>query len=342
MRSIDAAKKKIAFWTPYLYSKRGNSTTARRIVAGLQYEGYEVEVFAYTEDPWNDGSRERMDDCDILHILHFYRFVSWQKENNYQINKPYLLTSGGTDVHQNIDNHLQRKKMKELITNADAVTVFTNEAADILKSMYPIQEDRVFVIPQSVWIPDKVKQKSFKLREGYPNILLPAGLRAVKDVFCVFEALKLLQVRYPMLKFTIVGEPLEEDVYEEVRKHQEIYSWFDYIRGVPLSSMYELYDWADIVINTSHSEGQPLTLMEAMNAGKPVIARSNAGNESLIEDKVDGFIYHNPDEFMKYVLQLISNKNLYRQISNHAKQKASTKFSLDREIKQYEQIYQTL
>jgi|GEM_PF-6427127 len=41
--------KKITFLTPYFSGARGNVTTSLRIVEGYRKEGFEVQIFAYTE-----------------------------------------------------------------------------------------------------------------------------------------------------------------------------------------------------------------------------------------------------------------------------------------------------
>ncbi|WLD95265.1 glycosyltransferase [Alkalihalobacillus sp. AL-G] len=340
--SLESKQTRIGFWTPYLKSKRGNSTTALRIVTGLRGAGYDVEVFSYEEETWNKESIERMGTCDLFHILHFYRFSMWQIHNGFGLTKPYVVTSGGTDVHQNIHNPDQREQMNALLNNASAITVFTKDAATVVEDVYPSARGSISVIPQSVWLPERTNYQGLQLESGFPKLLLPAGLRSVKDVFYVFGALKLLQTRYPMIKFTIVGESLEEDILREVKTHEEAYPWFRYISGIPLGAMHQMYEWADVVINTSITEGQPLALMEAMAFGVPVLARDNAGNRSLVDDGADGLMFCNPSEFTEQFVRLIDDEKLYKDISSHAKDKASSKFSLDFEIKQYEEKYKLI
>ena len=52
-----------------------------------------------------------------------------------------------------------------------------------------------------------------------------------------------------------------------------------------------LYREADLVVLTSVSEGIPLTLMEAMALGRPVIAPAITGIPELVLDGKTGFLY---------------------------------------------------
>jgi glycosyltransferase involved in cell wall biosynthesis len=60
---------------------------------------------------------------------------------------------------------------------------------------------------------------------------------------------------------------------------------------VPHSEIGEYYDAADLVVLTSHSEGIPLVLMEAMARGNIVLAPAITGIPELITAGHTGFLY---------------------------------------------------
>jgi glycosyltransferase involved in cell wall biosynthesis len=329
---------KIGFWTPYLYSHRGNTTTARRIVSALRDKGQQVEVFAYEEETWTEEAIERMKSCDLYHILHFDRFSSWMKRHEYELDKTYIVTSGGTDVNE----RMEVPASKMLLVEADGITVFTDEAARKVLSAYPEFVDKLHVIPQSVYIPKHAERPDVDLKHGSPNVLLPAGLRDVKDVFHVMETIKSLKRKYPDLRFMIVGEALEEHVFVQVEQFKQKNSWFEYAGSVPLEQMAYVYKWADIVLNTSVSEGQPIALMEAMYYGVPVIARANGGNESLVLHEENGFIYNDMSTFEQAFIRLMEEPDVYMKFSERGKKTMEEEYPLSKEIGQYTEIYQNL
>ncbi|WP_261133736.1 glycosyltransferase family 4 protein [Bacillus sp. Marseille-Q3570] len=340
MRNISQTinETKIGFWTPYLHSQRGNSITARRIVEGLRKLGFTVEVFAYDEEEWDRAVQEKMESCDLFHILHFNRFSKWREQQKVCIERPYIVTSGGTDVNEKMDHPIS----KDLLLNASFITVFTAGAAEKVIETYPELRDRVEVVPQSVWVPERKEALYLELPDGRPRILLPSGIRKVKDVFYVMDVVESLTNDYPDLEFVIAGEPLEQKETEQVRNFEKKHPWFTYIGSVPFASMADLYEWADVVINTSISEGQPIALMEALYHGKPVIARKNAGNESLIDHGNNGFIFENPTQFKRQFLQMINDGNLYEQLSKKGRERMLNEFSHEKEMQQYQAIYQSI
>ncbi|MCF6137229.1 glycosyltransferase [Pseudalkalibacillus berkeleyi] len=328
----------VGFWSPYLKSQRGNSTTAKRIVSGLRAEGFLVEVFAYNEDDWDEQAEERMSSCDLYHILHFDRFANWVEKSNFHINRPYLVTSGGTDVNEKMTHAISRN----LLLNANAISVFTKEAAHKVIATYPSASDKIHIIPQSIYVPQEVRKLEQPLPKGYPKVLLPAGLREVKDIFYVFDALLSLRTKYPSLQLMIVGEAIESHVEDKVHKYKGEYPWFHYGGSIPLEEMVDMYKWADVVLNTSKSEGQPIALMEAMYHQVPVIARQNAGNESLIQQGYNGFLFQETDAFETHFIELIENSRLNESIVLNGHAIIKQCYSIQTEIENYKRIYEKM
>lgn len=64
------------------------------------------------------------------------------------------------------------------------------------------------------------------------------------------------------------------------------------LRGhVPREQLRELYAEADVVVLTSHSEGIPVTLMEAMALERVVLAPEITGIPELVTHGQTGFLY---------------------------------------------------
>lgn len=330
---------RIGLLTPYFASNRGNSTTARRLLFGLEQNGYEVEVFAYNEEAYSEDVRNRLKTCDCLHIIHYYRFAKWLTESQATINLPFIVTSGGTDVNENLFNQSESVIMKDVLFAAEVITVFTEDAKAKLINQFPELEPRIYVIPQSVWIPSGIEASDIPLPEGAPKLLLPAGLRPVKDVLYLKSALLSLKEQFPKLQFVMAGPILDEPTFLEVDEFTSIHSWAHYIGEIPLEKMNQAYEWADYVLNSSISEGQSSALLEAMYMGKVILARSIPGNESLLSDKVNGILYDSPEGFRNELVKLEDDERLRGQIARTARNDVMQKFNLQTEIHAYSRLF---
>ncbi|HEX7066133.1 MAG TPA: glycosyltransferase [Bacillales bacterium] len=289
----------VGFFTPYYKENRGNATTAKRIEYGLKEKGIQVEIFAYEEAEWTKAEKKRMEACTVFHILHFYRFSQWMKQTGYMPRRPYLVTSGGTDVNHRMFEQDDAEQMKAFVNQAEVLTVFTEDAREKSEAALGIPPEKICVVPQSVWVPEVGELTiSKKVPEGNPAFLLPAGLRPVKDVLFLLDSLENLQASYRGLQFVLIGSVLDQEVYHKVSEAEARHSWFHFLGEVPFAQMNAWYDWADIVLNTSVSEGQSSALLEALALGKLVMARENPGNASVITDGRNGFLFEDGNAFL--------------------------------------------
>ncbi|URL83308.1 glycosyltransferase [Limosilactobacillus fermentum] len=64
----------------------------------------------------------------------------------------------------------------------------------------------------------------------------------------------------------------------------------------------------DVYILSTHYEGLPISIIEAMSYGLPIIASDIGGNNELIKNKENGFLVHNVEELAKSLLFLVDCK----------------------------------
>jgi glycosyltransferase involved in cell wall biosynthesis len=300
-----------------------------------------VRVFAYEEDHWDDEWEAYFNEADIYHALHLKRFAAWIKQYPHlELRKPYILTTGGTDVNVDLNDTAAALLMNSVADESCGITVFSSDGREQIVQAYPNLADRIYVIAQSVFLPC---QQSYytesKQISGYPKFLLPAGLRSIKDVFYLWDALTEMRGSWPDLRFTIVGPVLDEEVYKEVKQREKEHNWFDYVEEVPLEQMRELYKQADIVLNTSISEGQPSAIIEAMSLGKLVIARDNSGNASIVLNGETGLLFDSPQQFLEKVSELLQSEIKQAELIKNAKAYINNYHSLEKEMNLFLKVY---
>jgi glycosyltransferase involved in cell wall biosynthesis len=330
--------KKIAFFTPYYHSNRGNATTTKRIVYGLRKAGIDVYVVPYVEEKWTDEKEQKIEECDLYHILHIYRFAKWNMCRELPLDKPYILTNGGTDINHDFANPAQIAEMDKMIQNASAITVFTKDGQEKVQSIYPNKQ--VSIIPQSVWFEEKEESTPYHLPDKKPLIFLPAGIRSVKAPLYVWDEIKELKKSFPNLQFIIAGIVIEKDLYHEIMLLCQQYEWVHFLEDVPFHQMRSLYRDADITINTSITEGQSSSILEAMYNDCPVLVRANEGNLSVVTHEETGLVFSDPPTFLKMATRLLADQQLNEKIIRNGKHYIMKHHSLDKEILQYTNLYQ--
>ena len=97
------------------------------------------------------------------------------------------------------------------------------------------------------------------------------------------------------------------------------------------SDVAELLIQADLFVLISHWESLPISIIEAMRAGLPVIASDVGGIKELVDDGISGLVVSagNVSEATEALRSLISNSSLRQSMAKASYQKFSNHFTAD-------------
>lgn len=99
-----------------------------------------------------------------------------------------------------------------------------------------------------------------------------------------------------------------------------------------------------LVIPSEWYENCPMSSIEAMAMGKPVIGARMGGIPEQVEDGVNGFLFQagNVKELMTALNKVMASADLRRKMGQAARQKAENEFSLEAHNRELVKIYQQL
>lgn len=167
------------------------------------------------------------------------------------------------------------------------------------------------------------------------KILLSGGFLPSKGLHLAIDiALRLLEHKMNF-QITITGIVYSEDAfskkyYEKIVSLIKVHHLDKYIKlVVNHNDVREYFEWCDVFIHPSNTEGLPRVVMEAMAMKKPVIANAVGGVTDYVLDGYTGFItnYKNVDEYVDYIIKLSTDRELYDTISNRAFDLVKTTFT---------------
>lgn len=98
----------------------------------------------------------------------------------------------------------------------------------------------------------------------------------------------------------------------------------------------------DVVMLTSLNEGTPVTLLEAMAAGKPVISTRVGGIEELVKDGENGLLANSAAQMVKHLETLYQQPNLRRQLGEAAAQTIQNRYARQRQAAELDALYRRL
>lgn len=140
-------------------------------------------------------------------------------------------------------------------------------------------------------------------------------------------------------KFWIVGDG---ELKEKVQKY--IYKKGLADKIILLGERYdipEILSQSDIFVLPSRWEGLPLTIIEAMMAGLPVVASNVGGVSELVEDSVNGFLVAPGDVvgFTKVLQILVEDETLRKKMGETGREKAIREFNLEKMLSKTMEVY---
>mgnify|MGYP004498508895 CR=1 FL=1 len=111
----------------------------------------------------------------------------------------------------------------------------------------------------------------------------------------------------------------------------------------PRSDVSELMSRADVFANSSHYEGLPIAVLEALSSGLPIVATDVPGNGDLIRDGANGLLVppSDPQALADRLMQVIEDDALYASLSAGAIGAAS-RFTIGACAEQHLELYAAL
>jgi glycosyltransferase involved in cell wall biosynthesis len=145
--------------------------------------------------------------------------------------------------------------------------------------------------------------------------------------------------RVPRAFFVIAGEGSDLAALEELSRQLGIDSRVRFLGFV--KEMPELYECLDLLLLTSHFEGTPLTVLEAMAMGVPVVASRVDGVAEVLEDGRDAMLVSpgRRDLFVEEICRVLADQGLRQRLARAGQEKARQQFSAEAMVRRVEDLY---
>ncbi|MCG2711506.1 MAG: glycosyltransferase family 4 protein [Candidatus Omnitrophica bacterium] len=233
------------------------------------------------------------------------------------------------------------------------IIVVSQAVKNIICAREGVKEGKIAVIYNGVDINafnesfnlEAIKQ-SFNIGGQEKIIGMIAGVRPIKGYEYFIEAANLILKRTNKAKFLIVGwYDKQDEYYKKLKKLIGEYGIEDKIIFTGgRSDIPEMLALIDIFVLSSINEGFPNAVIEAMAAGKPVVATNSGGTSEAIVDGEMGILVEprNPNLLAEAVLTLLGDKGMRDDMGRAGKQRAMQLFNKDAMIKNIENLFEEL
>jgi len=186
---------------------------------------------------------------------------------------------------------------------------------------------------------DRMREQ-FGIKDHETLIATVGRLSKEKNQEMLLRAAACLCHEHPNLKFLLVGGGPED---QHLRLLADALNLGPKVvfTGV-IEEMVPVYQAMDVFVLSSVTEGMPLTILEAMAAGVPVVATHVGGVPELIRDHQTGLLVASKDVsgLTESLKRLIASRVLRRQLAEDAFAFVSTHFSQQEMVERYVCVYE--
>jgi glycosyltransferase involved in cell wall biosynthesis len=168
-----------------------------------------------------------------------------------------------------------------------------------------------------------------------PLVLVPARLHEQKGHRYLLPAIP----DVPRAHFALAGEGPERGALQGMVRELDIESRVSFLGH--RDDMPDLLAAADIVVLPSLFEGLPISLLEAMAAGKPVIATRIGGTDELVTSGHDGVLVEpkNSDALAGAISALLADPGRAQELGASAARTVAERFSATAMCKRVAEVY---
>lgn len=290
-----------------------NSWTLRTVIpAARQFQRWHIDVvYTNTAVIWAGALAAKL--AGLPHIWHLHEFVKEEHRLKF---------------------HLGMKLSSKLIARLSTIVVVCSKAlGDYYADFIPRHQLRtVYQAVQSCCPTEESNQPTLIQKKGAPKLLLVGTFQEGKRQIEAIKALAVLSAQGSAAELFLVGSS-SPAYLDELRRAasqdglQEVVHFLGYVENAA-----PLMKQADIVLSCSVWEAFPRVVVEAMKAGKPVIAARHGATPELVEYGFNGLLYQPGDhvglaEKIKYLLE---NPETAKAMGANGKRRAEEQYTIEK------------
>lgn len=175
--------------------------------------------------------------------------------------------------------------------------------------------------------------------QNRPSVLVLSNFKSQKSPLDVVEAAAILAMKMPEALFLWAGDgPLRAKVEKAIglRGLKENFNLLGWRQDIA-----ELLAAADVLFLASLHEGLPRVVLQAMAAGKPVVATSVNGTPEAVKNDVTGFLTgpHETEAMAQGLYRILSHKALGRKMGLAGRKALQGTFRIDLMLREIEKLY---
>jgi glycosyltransferase involved in cell wall biosynthesis len=236
----------------------------------------------------------------------------------------FHIHSGGFMDYYNGANAFTQRKVRKVFETADKVVCLTDSWFDKFKAAFG--DKNLVVIPNFVnFDASEVKRATSCTRTIFLFLGKLSRAKGVYDLLAVAKELSKVTQNFEVW----IGGNGEIREVEEFILHSKMESNVKVLGWIDAGRKLDILSQASVMILPSYFEGLPVSILEAMSFGIPILSTNVGGIPDVISDGVEGLLIEpgNIEKLKAKMLLLIDNPHMVDEMGMKAKQRFNSSFS---------------
>jgi N-acetyl-alpha-D-glucosaminyl L-malate synthase BshA len=286
----------------------------------------------------------KRENLDLLHVHYALPHATAAQLAREITSKPYVTTLHGSDVTILGSDPSYEPTNTMSIEHSDAITTVSKYMAQEAKNNLGIEKE-IKVIPN--FVDHELYQPAPCQMIDNPHqraitLVHVSNFRPVKRIEDLIYSMCIITKKEPDAQLILVGDGPER------HRIERLIDKLDLRRNILVtgyrSDVAAMMNCADALVLCSETENAPLTILEGMSCGLPIIATNVGGIPEQVQDGKNGFIVpvKHPEEIAEAALKLNADENLLAVMGANARKTVLERYTKDKVIKEYIEVYESI
>jgi L-malate glycosyltransferase len=247
---------------------------------------------------------------DIFHAHYATSYGITAALVNFQ---PFIISTWGSDILiAPKRSWILKQLIKWALRKSDAVTVVAEHMVKNINEL-SVKNDKIHVITHGIDV-QLFKNKSLERYHDF-TLVCNRGLEPIYNHKTLIETFEIIKALKQNIKLIIVGDGSLRAEIEETVKQKDLNSIISFTGQQTQLEMVDVLNKTHLYISLSKSDGDVVSMVEAMSCGNFCIGSDIAGNRNWITDSINGCLVplFDPQKIAKTIIDVKNNYEQYQQ-----------------------------
>jgi glycosyltransferase involved in cell wall biosynthesis len=253
---------------------------------------------------------------DLIHVmansgLAWYLFAAPAVWIGWIRNTPVIVNYRGGDADKFFSR--QFRWVRPTLMRASAIIV----PSEFLKTVFVKYGVATTLVPNIINL-DAFRPATFRPRT--PTIIITRNLEPIYDVGTAIRAFALVVRNHPDARLTIAGSGPSRVELEQLARELHVDDRVYFSGQLDNSVLPDVYRAASVFVNASLVDNMPISLLEAMASGVPIVSTKVGGVAYLVKDGETAFLVppKDPEAMAEAIGRVLADTELASRIAKNA------------------------